>query len=305
MSESSLEIERFINERALVSSISCKSFIVTVFGDIVSPHGGWIWLGSLIDSLKPLGFSERLIRTSVFRLVKEDWLQAQKNGRKSYYAFTDTANKHYTKAARRIYAGTTQHSDGSWLIVMPVFVEELKLTELKKQLRWLGFSALSTGAFAHPSIDQDSLKETIKELNLSDSVIIFSSRTFDEASNGVLRKLVDEKWSIQELQQSYKKLIESYQSIYKLIESKNECSYQQSYLLRSLLIHEYRRILLKDHELSENMLPENWSGLEANKLVKAFYAVLAKSSNHYIVSQLETFEGNLPKAELSYSQRFK
>ena len=165
MLKTSNDLGSFINQRAEIANISCKSFIVTVFGDVISQHGSWVWLGSLIDSLKPLGFSERLIRTSVFRLVKDDWLQVKKIGRKSYYAFTESANNHYTKAARRIYAGSSQHSDGRWLIVIPSSVSENKLLLLKRQLRWLGFSSLSSGAYAHPSIDQASLEETIKNLS--------------------------------------------------------------------------------------------------------------------------------------------
>jgi phenylacetic acid degradation operon negative regulatory protein len=46
-----------------------RSLLVTVFGDSVAPHGGRAWLGSLIGLLAPFGISERLVRTSVYRLV--------------------------------------------------------------------------------------------------------------------------------------------------------------------------------------------------------------------------------------------
>ncbi|MCW9000372.1 MAG: hypothetical protein OQK04_16810, partial [Kangiellaceae bacterium] len=61
---SNIDLNSFVANRCEAKSISCKSIIVTVFGDLVSQHGGWIWLGSLIQALAPLGFSERLIRTS-------------------------------------------------------------------------------------------------------------------------------------------------------------------------------------------------------------------------------------------------
>lgn len=297
-------IENFIKEHAASTSISCKSFIVTVFGDVISQHAGWIWLGSLIESLQPLGFSERLIRTSVFRLVKDDWLQVKRIGRRSFYAFTDTANKHYTKAARRIYAGKIEHSDGRWLIVMPCFVDEVNLAFLKRQLLWMGFSALSSGAYAHPSIDQKSLEETINELELSDSVIVFSSRTFDQKSNLVLKKLVHEKWNLEILHSSYQKFIDDYLPLLTLLENDNDFSEQQLYIFRCLMIHEYRRVLLKDHELPKDMLPENWPGFNANELVKKLYNLLSKESNRYIVNHLENAKGYLPKASFEYNKRF-
>lgn len=56
------------------------SLIITLFGDTVSPHGRTIWLGSLVQALAPIGVNERLVRTSVFRLVKEGWLEADRVG---------------------------------------------------------------------------------------------------------------------------------------------------------------------------------------------------------------------------------
>jgi phenylacetic acid degradation operon negative regulatory protein len=42
-----------------------KSLVMTIFGDSIAPHGGTIWLGSLIELLAPFGVSARLLRTSV------------------------------------------------------------------------------------------------------------------------------------------------------------------------------------------------------------------------------------------------
>jgi phenylacetic acid degradation operon negative regulatory protein len=300
----SLDIQEFIVDRPEVANISCRTIIVTLFGDVVSQHGDWIWLGSLIDALEPLGYSERLVRTSVFRLVKEDWLEAKKIGRKSYYRFTETANLHYTKAARRIYATDNRSPDDHWLILMPSFVDDEKLPELKRQLKWMGFSPLSSGAYAHPRLDQDSLDETIKELKIEDSVVVFSARTIDSRSLNVLKKLVFEKWELELLQQRYQSLISVYQPVLELLENRIRLSDQQIFLMRVLLIHEYRRILLQDHELSDNMLPENWQGHRANHLVKSLYKFFQSGSNRYIVSQLQTMDGYLPKAKTDYSKRF-
>lgn len=301
----SFDIETFIGGRAEIASISSKSHIVTVFGDVISQHGGWVWLGSLIACLKPLGFSERLVRTSVFRLVKDDWLQVNKQGRKSFYGFTETANKHYTKAARRIYAGESQHSDGQWLIVMPSFVSEDKINVFRRQLRWLGFSPLTSGAYAHPSIDQSSLKDTINELELGDSVIVFNCRTLEDLSNNVLTRLVREKWNLGDLDTDYHTLIDCYQPIENWLQSDGNMSDHQSFLVRTLLIHEYRRILLKDHELPQNMLPDDWAGFSATQLVKRIYDRLSRSSCRYIASHLYNIDGLLNQPDPQFFNRFK
>lgn len=303
-SEKPFDINGFLLSRPEETNISCKSFIVTVFGDVISQHGNVVWLGSLIDALEPLGFSERLIRTSVFRLVKDEWLKVEKQGRKSFYLFTDTAHKHYTKAARRIYAPTTQHADGNWLIVFPSFVNEDVLPSFKRQLRWLGFSPLASGAFAHPSIDKSSLEETINEMKLSQSVVVFESRTIDEASNQALKSLVREKWDLEILSRDYNELRAAYEPLFSSL-AQNEITDQQSFLLRNLLIHEYRRVLLKDHELPQDMLPENWQGYSATNLVKKLYARLARASARYTISHMQNQFGFLPRADKSFKKRFK
>lgn len=291
-----------------VNKISCKSYIVTVFGDVLSQHGDWIWLGSLIETLAPLGFSERLIRTSVFRLVKEDWLQVKKSGRCSYYAFTETAKLHYEKAARRIYASDAKKWHGNWLLVLPTFVPEQQLSAFRRQMHWLGFSSLNAGSLssdvlAHPSIDKQSLEETLTEMQLKESVIVFTSKTLDQYSDKALKKVVQTRWHLDELDLQYQKFINNYHHFY--VELPTEITEQESFLLRTLLIHEYRRILLKDHELPIEMLPKDWAGYSAHGLVKHLYRQLAEKSLAYIQKSMRNSAGVLPNEKESFGLRFE
>ena len=253
----SCDIQQFIATRCSEKNYSCRSVIITVFGDTVSQHGGWIWLGSLIEAIQPLGFSERLIRTSVFRLVQDDWLQVEKIGRKSYYAFTESASQQYRKAARRIYSNTSTNASDGWLLVFPSFVPESQMQSFKRQLRWLGFSSLASGTLAHPSIDHTSLQETLEEMNLTNEVIVMQSQTLDTQSEANLKYLVQERWDVSELEQQYQSLVEDYSALQLLQANRqNKLDAEKQFLLRTLLVHEYRRLLLKDHELPKSMLPD-------------------------------------------------
>jgi phenylacetic acid degradation operon negative regulatory protein len=300
-------VEHFISTRVESVNISCKSLIVTVFGDVISQHGNWIWLGSLIESLSTLGYSERLVRTSVFRLVEDDWLQVKKIGRKSYYSLTTSATNHNLKASRRIYKSSNSSDNNDWLILLPSFVSEEKLPQLKKQLKWLGFSSISASVYAHPSFDKTSLEETIKELDLFDSVVIFSGQTIDEHSNAVLKKLVFQKWQLSDLQNKYDQFINDYLPILDSLKNNDSMmvSSKSVFFIRLLLIHEFRRILLKDHELSINMLPSEWSGIKARKLVIKLYSFLEKKSITYITQNLLSFDGNINAASETFYTRFK
>ena len=82
-------IKRFQQQRPLRTG----SLIITLFGDAIVPRGGTVWLGSLIELLAPMGVSQRLVRTSVFRLTREGWLMAEKVGRRSYYGLTGAGRR--------------------------------------------------------------------------------------------------------------------------------------------------------------------------------------------------------------------
>ena len=282
--------------------------VVTVFGDVVSQHGGWIWLGSLIHCLGRMGYDDRSVRTAVYRLVQSDWLQVQKVGRRSYYCFTDNAIGHYEKAARRIYAASQPKWDGSWTLVAPAFVAEDKKDALRKSLLWQGFNTLVTGMYAHPSSGRTSLDETLNEQGLTGEVVVMSAKTEDKHSLEAMKELVKNRWSLDELEDFYSDFLSYYQPksqpFTQRVAAAKKPSATDCFLMRILLVHEYRRILLRDPDFPDAMLPKDWVGQEAHKLVKRLYKRLAKPSITFIQSELDTIEGPLPAAQPDFYQRF-
>lgn len=292
-----------LKTRVAEKNYSCTSMVVTVFGDTVSQHGGWVWLGSLIKVLGLMGYSERLVRTAVYRLVQQDWLQAEKIGRRSYYRFTSMADAQYEKAARRIYAPTQPQWDGTWTLVSPVMVPDEKRDLLRKSLLWQGYNTLLTGLFAHPSGDRTSLNETLKEQQLADKVLVFSAVTNDRLSADLLSELAQHKWNLEELQGMYREFLAFYRVIDAALNA-DRIDSQSAFVLRTLLIHEYRRILLRDPDFPAAVLPADWLGLEAQALTRQLYRKLLTSSLRYVQANLKNADGALPEALATFQQRF-
>jgi phenylacetic acid degradation operon negative regulatory protein len=296
-------VEATIQQRVSEQNISCTSMVVTVFGDVVSQHGGWIWLGSLIEALEDFGFNERLVRTAVYRLVQNDWLQVSKVGRRSYYCFTENAKGHYAKAARRIYAGPAAEWDGAWTLVIPANVSDDKREEFRKSLNWQGFNTLSPGLYAHPSSDRTSLDETLQELGIADQVVVLSAQTNDPQSQASIRQLARQRWKLNDLAESYQELVDFYRKAAETF-SKNTPPAKDCFHLRTLLIHDYRRILLRDPDFPEEMLPQGWIGLQAHDLVRRLYRAVATASLEYIENELENAHGALPGTNERFYKRF-
>ena len=95
-----------------------KSLVVTIFGDSIAPHGESIWLQSLIDLLHPFGVNERLVRSSVFRLVEEEGLVAERHGRQSRYGFTPSGRKRFERAHEKIYFASERRWTGEWTLLI-------------------------------------------------------------------------------------------------------------------------------------------------------------------------------------------
>ena len=297
-----------IKQHIKKSSISCTSMVVTIFGDTVSQHGSWLWLSSLIKTLEPLGFNDRQVRTSVYRLVQSNWLQVNKVGRCSYYCFTDFAMAHYEKAARRIYAADQADWNENWILVLPISVPEDKKEEFRKSLLWQGFNTLVSGLYAHPSCDASSLDEAIHELGLAGNVIILNGSIADLNSQSVIKSLIKDRWKLSALETSYRDFLNFYRPLCLQLLNKQDKSEQLSttdcFLLRAILIHDYRRILLRDPDFPQAMLTQGWVGYEAHDLVKRMYKTLVEPSTTYIEENMNNAQGKLPEASNKFFQRF-
>ncbi len=280
------------------------SLIITVFGDTISQHGNCVWLGSLIRALAPLGLSERLIRTSVYRLSQDDWLTSEQIGRRSYYSFSAKGLRSYRSAAQRIYNLGQSVWDGQWMLVLAGFLTDRERDALRRELQWLGYGTLSPGMMAHPSHDRTALDETLADMNLAGKVTVLSAQTEDDASLEVPQQLAVKSWKLKELGESYRAFCSAYQPSLQALEDGELLSDHACFLLRTLLIHDYRRLLLRDADLPDELLAETWPGREALALTTRLYQLLAPTVTDYVCHNLEGKSGLLPGPGADFAQRF-
>ena len=107
-------ISQWIGDFLAQRPLRANSLIITVYGDFIAPHGGTIWLGSLVRLVEPLGLNERMVRTSVYRLSQEQWLASRQIGRRSFYSLTASGRRRFEQAYRRIYFEHREEWNGEW-----------------------------------------------------------------------------------------------------------------------------------------------------------------------------------------------
>jgi len=297
-------VSDLVAEFAARRPIRCTSLIVTLFGDIASQHGGIVWLGSLVEGLALLGVDERLVRTSTFRLVKEGWLEASREGRRSYYRFTPYGRREYARAARRIYARDRPAWDGNWTLLLPVAVPEGARESFRRSVLWAGFGSLAAGVYAHPGSDNGSISELLAEQNLSEKVVVMRAGTDALQSDRLLRDVLWKNWELEALASAYARFVQRFRAVRSALARTRAISPEECFAVRLLLVHEYRRILLHDTDVPAELLPADWPGLEARRLAAELYARVGPGSLDYVCTHLQGANGALGAPAESFGKRF-
>lgn len=301
-----LNIDQWINRFLATDPPRSKSVTMTVFGDLIAPHGGAVWLGSLIELLASFGISDRLVRTSVFRLAEEGWLEAKREGRRSLYSLTAAGLRRVERAYRRIYAPPNGHWAGTWTILFapPGSIGVAERGALRKELQWEGFSMIATGVFAHPTSKLEVLEEILARTAVSQKLFVCQANDLPQVGARPLSDLRDLGWDLNPVMQGYLQFIDRFEAIAKYLDADGAIEPQQSFVIRSLLMHAFRRVELHDPLLPLELLPDRWPGLAAYELCRQIYQLTYADAEQYLVAALRREGENVPQAIPSFYQRF-
>ena len=129
---------------------------------------------------------------------------------------------------------------------------------------------------------------------------------FDAALGGqdAPQRLVALGWDLEELGVRYQGFVKRFERVLAALHGAHTLDPQVCFIVRTLLIHEYRRLHLRDPLLPQRLLRANWPGAQAATLCRDVYAyVFAESEAHlsHVAAQLK---GPLPPPAASVMQRF-
>ncbi len=283
-----------------------KSLVMTVFGDALAPRGGAVWLGSLISLLAPFGISERAVRTSVFRLVEEGWLEASRSGRRSQYRLSAQGEKRFLRAHQRVYAPPSRDWDGQWTLLM-MLSDQLSATQknaLKKELLWEGFAGLGTGLFAYPGDKAEALTEMLSRTGTRNKVLLLSAADQTVAGALPLTTLAHQHWPLKVISKSYGDFIRRFNALMAVQDQAAEIDPEQGFVVRTLLIHAYRRVQLHDPQLPQALLGDGWPGETAYELCRSIYRQILSASDQYVTTTLQQEQTTVHAVRAEYRQRF-
>jgi len=277
------------------------SLIVTIFGDAIAPRGGRILLGSLIRLVAPFGVTERLVRTSVARLAQEGWLAGQRDGLRSEYRLSTSGRRRFADATERIYAANPAVWGGCWtLVVLPTTHSPLR-ERLRRQLQWLGFGQLAPGLLAHPTLSPAETGTQLSHVPGVGQALVLGNSNGDAATD---RQIVASGWDLTELAGRYRQFTRRFEPLRAALPRSGGIEPCTAFVVRTLLVHEFRKVHLRDPLLPASLLPAGWIGLAAYDLCRDLYVRVFHAAEAQLSGIAERYGGALPASDAGVLRRF-
>lgn len=279
--------------------LRASSALLTVFGDSIAAPGRAVWLGSVIELAQMFGLSPRLVRTSASRLKADDWFVVTRIGRHSYYELSDVGAQRVLHADRRIHDFELPRWDGRWtLVLLNAAMRASARQRLERELTWEGFGRLAPGVFGHPHADHDTLGETLAASGVQDLVAVLSAEGIDAYSRASLPHIVRSTFRQAQAETAWHRFIARFAPV-----DVEALTPAEAFFVRILLVHEYRRVLMRHPNLPRALLPADWPGIEALRLFDRLYGQLLGPSELFLQAHMRLAEPSLSRASTTAARQ--
>ncbi len=289
-------LEKYIHAQSQsFGRIRVWSLVVTIFGDAIAPRGKVLRLGALQQITGAIGIESNALRTAMSRLASDGWLERERIGRASYYKPSAMASAENEKAARIIYNLNPPDWDGNWIFALSVRSEGFNNCE-RKQMHEAGFGFQGRKLAMHPSVADDKKQHVDLE-----TVMIFTA----ENNNKNKQDFVLENMEFQvDCAPQFEAFIDAASCLLEDVNTVKSLDGRSAMALRSLLVHNWRRIVLKDVNWPRKVRPSVWPGHRALKIMRKIYHQLLPASEEWLDKLDASPDGSLPDPKNDLRLRF-
>lgn len=267
------------------------SIVITVFGDAIVPRGGSVWLGTLLQFFEGLDIDAGVVRTAMSRLASDGWLTREKVGRNSFYRLAAKGRQTFEAATRHIYEPPASDWTGRFELLLIGNGDDREIA--RDALRNAGFGAPLPGVWVAPAgvpVPDEAAGAIRLEVSAEDD-------------NG--RRLLEASWPLARTADAYEKFMTMFAPLRAAIGRGTALSEADAFTARILLIHYYRRVVLRDPLLPESLLPGDWPGKAARMLCGEIYRALLAPSEQWLDIHGTNEKGTLPPARKLLERRFE
>lgn len=268
--------------------VHARSALFDLYGDHLLARGGSAPVAALIRLLEPLGIRAPAVRTAVSRMVAQGWLEPVELGADDGapvpgYAVTERARLRLDLAGARIYrtGGTAWDDqwDGRWHVrVLTPIAERSRRERVRGQLRFLGMAPVSDSTWVSPHASVE-----VDRLLLDEGLVAVCLTTTDIGPTDVLLDAFD----VTALAEAYDAWLVEAASIVSGASSAPGDDVT-AFVVRSRLLHSWRKFLFSDPGLPASLLPRDWPGRRAAAFFDEHAARLLPAAGRFIDQCLTT-----------------
>ena len=246
------------------------SLIVTVFGDAVMDQGRNtapppVWIAGLQALFDELGIDAGLVRTNLSRLVANGTLLRDKTGRNTFYRLGSDSAANFAEASQVIYDRAPRQASGRFHLVL---IERATSRQAARAaLEAQGFRFLGAGTALRP----DHLGQALPLL--PEGVLPACAEPSD-----ALRRMVPELWPVVALEDGYRRFIEAFSPC----GARELASPAAAIAWRTVSVHHYRRLVLRDPVLPAEVLPADWPAGPAREIFARLLALAQEPSEFWL-----------------------
>lgn len=258
-----------------------RSALFDLYGDHLLGRGGSAPVAALIRLLAPLGVRPPAVRTAISRMVSQGWLMPVEIGDAAAvpgYELTERARLRLDRAGSRIYR-TDNAWDGHWHVrVLAPIGDRRRRERVRNQLRFLGAAPISDSTWVSPrasvEIDQLLLDEGLEAVCLTSSdagpvpalLAAFDVEALADEYAAWLGEATD---LVATLGQGRRRRTEAGSDV-------------AAFVVRTELVHSWRKFLFTDPGLPDTLLPRDWPGRRAAAFFDEHAAQLLPAADRFI-----------------------
>jgi phenylacetic acid degradation operon negative regulatory protein len=266
------------------------SIVITLFGDAIVPRGGSVWLGTLLEFFGTIDIDSGVVRTAMSRLATDGWLERSKVGRNSFYRLVKKGRQTFDAATKHIYDPQSQQWTGRFELLLIGAAGDRDAA--REALKNAGFGSPLPGVWIAPSgvpVPEEAANAIRLEVSAEDD-------------SG--RRLLSESWPLDRTADAYLKFMKTFEPLRGWIGRRETLSDIDAFTARILLIHHYRRVVLRDPLLPTALLPKDWPGRAARRLCGEIYRGVLPASEQWLDRNAVNENGPLPMAAKELARRF-
>jgi phenylacetic acid degradation operon negative regulatory protein len=219
------------------------SLMISLFGDLAQAQGEAIEGPVLTSIMGVLQVKPEAVRVALHRLRNDGWITSTKSGRTSSHALTTTGHAESLAASPRIYAPVNA-ADNPWQLVL---IEDVT-TQVDD-----GFTAITPRIYVGAAT-----------LPAPDGALLFNGSDVPE-------------WLCAQaepahLRGEYEALKNTLEALNAALPKPSDISPVEVAVLRCLIVHNWRRLVLKHPALPSALISTDWPGHHCHLLVDALLA---------------------------------